>query len=98
MKHETQNALIETALDEIGGLLREHMPTIDRSMQSSAAVSDPEKTFKYPVSLSIVIEPRGADASRVTAKISYSVRHTDESIGQEVDPNQMKMSLEHDSE
>ena len=91
MRKETHDAMIETALDEIGGLLREHLPTIDKSMQQCLAVSDPEKVFKFNVAIGLVIEPRGSDAAKLTAKISYSVKHSDESTGQIVDPLQVKM-------
>lgn len=92
MNQLMKDKLVETAMDEINGMLREHIDRIDKSMVSALEDHDGEKQFKYPIALGLVIKPVGG-ACHVTAKISYSVRHADESIGQMVDPNQMKINF-----
>ena len=91
MKHELQQQIIEDGGAEITGILQEHMDTIDQSMQSMLAEHEGEKEFKYNVGLTLVITPRGPDQAKVAAKISYAVRHTDETVGRTCDPNQMKL-------
>lgn len=93
MKPELQKEIIDGAMSEIRALMTEHMAAIDKSLQSMYAEHESDKQFKYPVNLGIVIEPHGPTA-KVSAKISYSVKHSDESIGVVADPDQMKMDLE----
>jgi hypothetical protein len=88
------NEVIDSGCAELRGILTEHMDTIDQSMQSMLAEHEGDKEFKYNVGLTLVITPRGADSAKVAAKISYAVRHTDETVGAVCDPNQMKMDLE----
>lgn len=97
MNRILKERLVGTAIVEINGVLRDHINRIDDSMALALEDYDGEKPFKYPVSLGLVIQPMG-DACKVSAKISYSVRHVDESVGQIVDPNQMKMSFKTEEE
>ena len=84
--------LIEASIAELRGLLEEHIDTIDQSMQSALAEHDKESAFVYPVALGLKITPYDQQA-KVVAKISYSVKHSDETAGQIVDPHQMKMEI-----
>ena len=92
MTNEMKTDLIEAAVSELRGLLNEHIDTIDTSMQSALAEYDKESAFVYPVALGLKITPYDQQA-KVCAKISYSVRHSDETIGQVVDSHQMKMEI-----
>ena len=93
MDSNMKSQLIEAAVSELTGLLNEHIDTIDQSMQSALVEWEKESAFSYPVSLGLKITPYDRQA-KVCAKISYSVKHSDETIGQTVDPDQMKMNLE----
>jgi len=92
MTNQMKSDLIDAAVAELSGLLNEHIDTIDQSMQSALAEWDKETAFVYPVSLGLKITPYDQQA-KVCAKISYSVKHSDETAGQIVDPNQMKMEI-----
>lgn len=92
MNKELKDSVMETALDEIGGLLREHIHDIDKSMCAMLQDHDKESPLKYNVSLGLVLEPR-ADQCLVSAKISYSVKHSDKSVGQLADPMQTKFQF-----
>ena len=91
MNMKTQ--VIDAAIQELTGLLNEHIDTIDQSMQSALVEWDKDSAFSYPVSLGLKITPYDRQA-KVSAKISYSVKHSDETVGQTVDPDQMTMNLE----
>ena len=92
MKYELQQQVIEDGCAEIAGILQEHIDTIDQSMQTMLAEHEGEKEFTYNVGLTLKITPR-PDAAKVAAKISYAVRHTDETQGRLADPNQMKIEF-----
>ena len=92
MTNQMKADLIEAAVSELRGLLNEHIDTIDSSMQSALAEHDKETAFVYPVALGLRITPYDQQA-KVVARISYSVRHSDETAGQVVDPHQMKMEI-----
>ena len=91
IKHKTM--VIDAAVDELRGLLNEHIDTIDQSMQSMLAEHQKESEFKYKVGLGLSLVPR-PDTTKVSASISYSVRHSDETAGYDVDPNQTVMDLD----
>lgn len=93
MTEEMKNAIIEESLAELSSLLSEHMDCISDSMQSALAEHTGDSQFKYPVSLGLVITPFSREQSKVVAKISYSVKHSDETDGRMVDPHQMKMEI-----
>jgi len=92
MLEKLMDEVYTAGTNEINALLKEHMPKINKAMMSMAAETDSEKTLKYPVKLTLVIEPHNAQA-KVTAKISYSVSHSDETEGIMVDPNQMTLGF-----
>lgn len=92
MTNQMKTDLIEASIAELRGLLEEHIDTIDQSMQSALAEHDKESAFVYPVALGLKITPYDQQA-KVVAKISYSVKHSDETAGQIVDPHQMKMEI-----
>lgn len=93
MTVEMQEAIIEESTAELRSLLSEHMGCIAKSMQSSLAEHTGDSQFKYPVSLGLVITPFSREQSKVVAKISYSVKHSDETDGRMVDPAQQKFSF-----
>lgn len=70
----------EAILSEICGLLDTHMDGIDEAMGAQLAENNPESVFKYPVSIGIKLEPYGCEC-KVTAKIGYTVKKSDESFG-----------------
>ena len=84
--------VIEVATNELRGLLEEHMDTIDQSMQSMLAEHDKESEFTYSVAMGLKLTPR-PDTTKVSAKISYSVKHSDETVGAVADPAQMKIEF-----
>lgn len=92
MNHELREQVIEDGCDEIAGILREHIETIDQSMQTMLAEHDGEKEFTYNVGLTLKITPRPG-AAKVAAKISYAVRHTDETVGRVCDPHLQKFNF-----
>lgn len=93
MTPQMKEEVIDVAMTELRGILTEHIESIDESMQTMLADWEKETEFSYPVSLGLKLTPR-ASAVKVCAKISYSVRHSDETVGGVADPNQMKMELD----
>ena len=66
----------KAAIKELGGLLRENMPGI---LEAYGQCLD-EQSKKYSVGCTLILKP-DADGIKVAAKVSYGVKHTDESIG-----------------
>jgi len=94
MDQKMKDAIIEESASELTALLSEHMDAIDRSMNTALADFGGDGQFKYPVSLGLVITPYSREQVKVAAKISYSVKHSDETDGRMVDPLQGKLALE----
>lgn len=94
MTPEMRTGIIDAAVNELRAMLEENMSGIEKTMSiAHENHADPLKPFKYPVSMGIVLQPVG-EACKVTAKISYSVSQKDESFGETVDPNQVKMNFD----
>ena len=89
-----QNALA-SAREQVAGLLDENWVRIIEDMYTSAiafAESHPDGgTFKFNVSCGVTLEPRGAECA-VSAKVRWSVAHSDETDGAIVSP-QMELPM-----
>ena len=93
MDQMMKDAVIEESARELAALLSEHMDAIDKSMNTALADYSGDGQFKYPVSLGLVITPFSREQVKVAAKISYSVKHSDETNGRMVDPGQDKFGF-----
>lgn len=92
MNEVIKDAVLDESVAEIRAILAENMNSINEAMVTALAEFAGEKEFVFPVSLKLKISPRGRGA-KVSAKISYSVKYSDETEGRVIDPDQLEMDL-----
>jgi len=86
MNIEIKERTREAAKHELGALLDENWPDVLKAYSEALSASDPDAVapFKYSIGMNVVLSPRAGDI-RVSAKISFSVKHADETDGITVD-------------
>ena len=98
MNEEFKSKALKAALAETRAMLEEHWTEIMDDYEQAAIVHaeehapDDNAKFKFGVSLGTLMQPEGRDI-KVSAKIRWSVTHTDESEGRRVS-DQPELGLE----
>ena len=93
---EIKDAIINSASEQIRGLLETHFPSISKSATENFIDSDDQPEPKAKANLTVEFDPL-AQAPAVRVKITRTTRYTDESE-QEIDPLQSKLGFKEEDE
>ncbi len=80
MNVELADATRLAAKREAGAMIDENWADVLAAYSDALIASNPDAKFKFNVGLAIALEPE-AGGIKVSTKISFSVKHTDESAG-----------------
>ena len=80
MKEDMKQKILDSANDEIMGLLKGNIDAIIKALEDAIQNHAAEKQLKYGINIGLILEPMYPDM-KVSAKLSFAVKFADESIG-----------------
>ena len=77
MTDESITKALTRVAEQVAALLDENSAGICQDMQMASEGADPEKTFRMPLSIAVVLTPLQRDIN-VKTRLAWSTKHTDE--------------------
>ena len=84
MQQELKDKTLAAAIIQVTEVLTQNWDDATKGFEKAYSESDPEAKFKFNIGLGVKLTPK-AEAIGVYADLSFTLKHSDSSMGQTVD-------------